>query len=312
MTLKLNSTGDAVKELQRFLGIVPDGVFGMITENAVKDWQTKNGLKADGIVGPKTWAAMAIATTDNSENITAYTPQPAIHQHLLATDEFFAGPTAKEWLFLHHTAGWHNPYAVITDWGKDTRGQIATEFVIGGESIKGNDIRFDGEIVQAFPAGGYAWHLGIGNTPMHRNSIGIELCNFGQLTQDGFTKQVNGSSMWCPMKKGMFYTYVGTEVHPQQVVKLPLPFKGFKFWHRYSNNQLISLKELILYIANRDSINVRSGLPQLLKKEGEKAFGMCNVNQVNAQPGLWCHANVSASKVDLYPQPELMDMLLAL
>ena len=54
--LKNGSTGAEVKELQEFLGLSADGVFGKGTEAAVKKWQTANGLTADGIVGPATWA----------------------------------------------------------------------------------------------------------------------------------------------------------------------------------------------------------------------------------------------------------------
>ena len=44
-----------------------------------------------------------------------------------------------KYIFLHHTAGWHNPYNQIDQWDKDSRGCISTEFVIGGQSILGND-----------------------------------------------------------------------------------------------------------------------------------------------------------------------------
>lgn len=50
--------GDDVAELQRRLGITPDGIFGPVTEQAVKNFQHDNGLAVDGIVGPNTWAAL--------------------------------------------------------------------------------------------------------------------------------------------------------------------------------------------------------------------------------------------------------------
>jgi len=57
--VKRGSTGTAVKEVQRLIGVNPaDGIFGPGTEAAVKAWQTKNGLTADGIVGPATKAKM--------------------------------------------------------------------------------------------------------------------------------------------------------------------------------------------------------------------------------------------------------------
>ena len=57
--VKRGSTGTAVKEIQRLIGVSPaDGIFGPGTEAAVKAWQTKKGLVADGIVGPATRAKM--------------------------------------------------------------------------------------------------------------------------------------------------------------------------------------------------------------------------------------------------------------
>jgi hypothetical protein len=82
-----------------------------------------------------------------------------INRHFLPKGEYLEGPTKKEYLFLHHTAGWNNPYKTIDNWGKDTRGRVATEFVLGGQKVNDNDTQYDGVMVQAFPEGGYGWHL---------------------------------------------------------------------------------------------------------------------------------------------------------
>jgi putative chitinase len=57
-TLKVGSTGDAVKALQAALGVAVDGSFGPGTQAALKEWQAKNGLTTDGVAGPKTLAAL--------------------------------------------------------------------------------------------------------------------------------------------------------------------------------------------------------------------------------------------------------------
>ena len=57
-TLRKGSTGDAVKRLQRKLGLIADGAFGPNTEAKVKEWQAANGLVADGVVGPQTLAKL--------------------------------------------------------------------------------------------------------------------------------------------------------------------------------------------------------------------------------------------------------------
>ncbi len=60
-TVRRGMTGndpEAVKALQRLLHLMPDGVFGRLTEEAVREFQRAHGLTADGICGPKTWAAL--------------------------------------------------------------------------------------------------------------------------------------------------------------------------------------------------------------------------------------------------------------
>jgi hypothetical protein len=307
MILKQGSKGKEVKVLQEYLNdngfkIAKTGpgspgketeIFGPATDAAVKKWQRANGLKADGIVGPVTWNAMGLATTDLEEQ----TPKPSsgiltIKKQFLPKGEYLVGPTKKDWAFLHHTAGWDNPYNTISAWARDTRGAIATEFVLGGPKITDGSTTWDGELVQAFPEGGYGWHLGTGNNVMHRNSVGIEVCNFG----------------W--VKDGK--TYVNNVAHPSQVVTLAKPFRGHKTWHRYSDKQILVLKDWILFIAERDNIDVRKGLPELIKSRGADAFDFFDISYVTKNPGLWSHTNVRKDKVDMFPQQELIDMLLSL
>jgi len=56
--VRKGSKGDAVKQIQRKLGLAEDGIFGSGTEAAVKKWQADNNLVADGIVGPATLEKM--------------------------------------------------------------------------------------------------------------------------------------------------------------------------------------------------------------------------------------------------------------
>lgn len=51
---KRGSTGPMVRQIQKALHLMPDGIYGAITEEAVRKWQAAHGLPADGIVGPKT------------------------------------------------------------------------------------------------------------------------------------------------------------------------------------------------------------------------------------------------------------------
>lgn len=150
MLFKIGSRGDEVKKIQELIGTKADGIFGKETARLVAKWQEEHHLSADGIVGSKTWEAMFPPSTDNAERISETNNGLHIENYPLSKDEYKAGPTEKEYLFLHHTAGWHNPYKVVDDWERDNRGAIATEFVIGGQSIKGNNDDYDGLVLKCF------------------------------------------------------------------------------------------------------------------------------------------------------------------
>jgi len=293
MVLRKGSKGKAVKELQEFLEVSADGIFGAGTEAVVKKWQTENGLVADGVVGPKTWDCMGLATTDQSELIYTTENGLIVNRHYLPKGEYKSGPTKKEYLFLHHTAGWHNPFRTIDHWGRDTRGAVATEFVLGGQSVKGNDDQYDGVMVQAFPEGSYGWHLGKnGSQYMHTHSVGIEVNNFGYI-KDG-------------------KTYAGTKVHESQIVTLDKPFRGYTTWHKYSDKQIEAIRLWILWIGERDGIDIRAGLPALVKEKGAAAFEFNADAYYGKVKGTWTHTNTRKDKSDMFPQQELLDMLTSL
>lgn len=296
MLLKLGSKGQDVRELQQALSLKISGVFDDATLKAVKAYQSKRGLMVDGLVGAQTLGAIRAenATTDLGEKVYSPVDGLFVHKHYLPAGEYIAAPTPKEYLFLHHTQGWHNPYNTIQDWATDDRGPVATEFVMGGRSIKDNDDRYEGELVQCMPEGAYGWHLGdTGSHHMHTHSVGIELCNFGAAK--------NGK------------TEYGRVIPADQLVTLPQEFKGKKQWHAYTDKQIATLRLFILWIAERDSIDVRAGLIAEIKKQGHKAFEF-NRNAYNGKvKGMWTHANVRAKdKEDLFPQPNLIEMLLSI
>jgi hypothetical protein len=296
MLLRLGSSGQDVKELQVLLGLSASGHFDAETEKAVKAYQRENGLMIDGLVGNQTLGAMNAehATTDASETVYSPIDGLIVNKHYLPEDGYLPGPTSKEYLFLHHTLGWHNPYNQVAEWANDNRGPVATEFILGGRSIKDNEDIYDGELVQCMPQGAFGWHLGqTGSRYMHTHSVGIELCNFGAAT--------NGK------------TYTGRKVPADQRVTLPEPFKGHSVWHAYTDKQIETLRLFILWIAERDSIDVRQGLVAEIKKQGVKAFDFNPLAYEGKVKGLLTHANVRATgKSDVFPQPNLIDMLLSL
>ena len=64
--LKKGSKGARVAQVQRWLGLTPDRIFGPATKRAVKRFQRRHGLAVDGVVGPATWAALKRANARSS------------------------------------------------------------------------------------------------------------------------------------------------------------------------------------------------------------------------------------------------------
>ncbi len=306
MILKIGSNNNinAVKAIQGALGLKQDGDFGPTTEKYVKVFQKKNNLTVDGIVGNTTAKIMGIdlnefLETDLSNNVLNNKDGLVIKKSYLDKDEYLAGPTEKVYLFLHHTAGWNNPYNTIKSWNNDDRGKIATQFVVGGISIKDDDSTYDGEVIECFPDGGYAYHLGQnGSTKLHPYSIGIEICNFGQLTKKG----------------DKYYNYVNIEVPSKYVCDLGYKFRGYQYWHAYTDAQIESTRLLIKEIARRHpKLDITKGIKEWLKtKTPAEAFEFNQNAYLGKVEGMLTHTNTRKDKADCYPDPRLIEMIKSL
>ena len=302
MLLKVGSKGPLVKELQRALGIGADGIFGKGTESSVKLFQKENNLTIDGLVGSSTWEAIGIDTdSEASAQESEYTTKDGltIDRQYLDKDEYVRdyGKIEPLGFFIHHTAGWDNPYNTVSNWNRDKRGRVATQYCIGGTNVKGKEAKYDGVVVECFPNNYLGWHLGkVGNFQISKMSGGVELNNFGYLKKKG----------------DKYYTYVNTEVESQFVCDLGYKFRGHQYWHAYSDKQIESLRLLILHLRDiYPKMDLVNGLPKLLKEGVSPADAFeFNSDAYNAkQFGLWTHTNVRKDKFDCFPQLELVEML---
>lgn len=291
---KRGSIGEQVRQIQKALGIRVDGIFGKGTEDAVKKFQQENGLTVDGKVGPKTLEKlMSNMDTDLSPIIKPGVVLD-IENYYLPKNEYISGKYNNDYIILHHTAGWDNPKQVVDSWAKDSLGKVATEFVIGGQRCTDGRSIYDGKIVRAYPEGNQGYHIGTsGSSYMNTHSVGVELCNMG----------------W--VKNGK--TYTNSIIRPDQIVSLKEPFRGYMNWHKYSDKQIQSLRDLLLYIANRDNIDLHTGIYKWIKTEGAiKAFDFHQDAYNGKVKSLITHSNIRKDKWDMSPQPELIDMILTL
>ena len=292
MVFKIGNCGNEVKQIQLALGLKVDGIFGKKTEKAVIEFQKENGLFADGIVGEQTLDALNI-NFDTDLSIFNYGDFD-IDEYHLPKGEYLEGNYKNDYIILHHTAGGANPRAVVDGWSKDCIGKVATEFVVGGQNCKTGNAKYDGQIVRAFPEGCQGYHIGkSGSSHMNTHAVGIEICNFGYL-KDG-------------------KTYTDALADQSQIITLDSPFRGFLDWHKYSDEQINAVKELLLYISNRDNIDLHEGLYRWIHEEGVmKAFDFHEDAYNGNVKGLLTHTNIRKDKFDCSPQPNLVDMIMTL
>tara|TARA_R110001632_G_scaffold27410_1_gene73512 strand:+ start:385 stop:1308 length:924 start_codon:yes stop_codon:yes gene_type:complete len=302
MILKEGSRGEGVKKLQTSLNLKADGVFGPNTKTKVIEFQLNNQLTPDGIVGRKTWEVIGLDTDQtgiitDTEYVT--TNGLTINKKYLNDTEYVQdyGEIEPRGFFIHHTAGWNNPYEVVRSWNNDTRGRVATQYVIGGSNVRKKSSKYDGVVVECFPNNYLGWHLGkVGNFNISKFSGGIELNNFGYLKE----------------KNGKFYTYVNVEVNKEHVCDLGYEFRGYRYWHSYTDSQIESLRLLLLHIKEiYPKADITNGLPKLLNDgvDPKTAFEFNDDAYYAKQFGLWTHTNVRKDKFDCFPQPELVEML---
>lgn len=214
-----------------------------------------------------------------------------IKQVPFSESQYYKEVTEKKQIVLHHTAGNSSGIATIQNWNTDDRGRIATCVTISGP---GNKQSPDGEICQAYSSNYWAYHLGIKQEvfrsrklpqiAIDKHAIGIEICNWGQLEKVG-DKYIN---------------YVDREVAADQVTKLDTPYKGYTYFHRYSDAQIESVKNLLIYWRDQYKINLTFNYDQCFTVNNTALTG------VN---GLYTHNSYRKDKVDIYPCPRMISML---
>ena len=274
----------------------------------------------------------------------------------LPDDEYFPEETKKKSIVLHHTAGSHRPDWVVSSWNRDkSKGgkslRVATHFVVGGKSTRDGNDEWDGKIVEVFDLNYWAHHLGTknnNNSQLNKQSIGIEICNYGPLTKS---------------EDGKFFTYVNSLVPEEDVIDLGKNWRGYRYYHNYTDKQIESVKYIIEKVSKKYKIDVCKGINELFEPYDESIENMSVIEQqfflnskgylgmdgkrltedgilgrntnyalriytdagrdkwkpFDYQPlaneggeGIWSHTNFRKDKSDVYPHPKLIEMLKSL
>jgi hypothetical protein len=214
-----------------------------------------------------------------------------IKQVPMSESQYIKETTIKKQIVLHHTAGNSSGVATINSWNKDDRGKVATCVTVSGKG-KSKDT-YDGEICQAFSSKYWAYHLGLKSDIFKSKgvpyksidpiAIGIEICNWGPLDKVG----------------EKFYNYVDREVSIDQVCELDKPYKGHKYYHAYTDAQIESVRQLLVYWNDVYDIDI---------EYKEDIWDIC-ARALKGESGVFTHNSYRKDKTDVSPQPKLINML---
>lgn len=189
----------------------------------------------------------------------------------LAESQYIKVEFPKKYIFLHHTAGGSVASAVGHWASKPDR--IATPYVI----------ERDGGIYETFDPKFWAYSLGVpGYSSLEKNTIAIEIVSFGNLTKNA---------------KGEYVAWTGRIIPAEEVVAVD--FRGYKYYHKYTDAQIGALKLLIPYLMKTFNIQF-----QTIRKD----FWLYRLPST-LTPGIWSHSTVRTDKVDIFPQKELVEII---
>lgn len=205
-----------------------------------------------------------------------------IVQERLDSNQYNHEEHPKKQIYLHHTAG--GPSAVnVAKFFNSQQGKVATAFIIGA----------NGTIVQCFSSKHWAYHLGlkedifneakVSYQSLDKISIGIEICNYGPLTK----------------RNGYYYNYVNERVDYKQVEFLTTKYKGHIYWQKYTDAQIESTRQLLVYLCDTYKI----------PRDYYASIFDIDKRALQGERGIFTHNSVRKDKSDIYPCPRMITML---
>jgi N-acetyl-anhydromuramyl-L-alanine amidase AmpD len=227
------------------------------------------------------------------------------------TNQYYADETAKRQLYFHFTVSGYGSKGDIDWWRKDPR-KVAAHMIVD----------YDGVPHQLYSTRFWGHHLGINektflkflpgeklvrnakgqiinNSLLNQSSIAIEIDTWGPLLESDkrfYPVRFNAkTNKWVP-------DYRVAPIPKKNVLELQVPYRGFKFYERFSDAQIDKCREICYYVNEKYNIPL---------KYNENMFDV-NVDALSGEPGIWSHSSVRADKFDIMPQPKFIDMLKSL
>ena len=226
-------------------------------------------------------------------------------------NQYYGVETDKNQLYFHFTVSGYGIKGDMDWWRKDKR-KVAACMIID----------YDGVPHQLFSTRFWAHHLGvsenifkkyldekditkdnkgriINNLFLNQNSIGIELDTWGPLME---ADKKYYPVRWNKELEKYVPNFRIKPINKSQVLFLPQPYRGFRTFEKFSDEQIEKARQICYYC------NEKYGIPL---KFNEKMFEVSK-DALNGSPGIWSHSSVRPDKCDIMPQPEFIQMLKSL
>lgn len=219
--------------------------------------------------------SLGVYAASDSYSTAGFSPIPGLLSIISYTHNYpRPDDTIKTQIVLHHTVSPPNQGSqIIDDWNSKGNG-VATHFVI----------KNDGTVYQTQELNFWSYHLGLKdsrNIKLNRQSIGIELANWGGLIY----------------KNGIITNAYGNTVPNQNIVFMN--FRGYNAFQRYTDDQINALRMLILQLSSQYNIPLTYNSDMWDYSE----------NAMNGNPGIWTHVSFRKDKSDCFPQDTLIGMI---
>lgn len=212
--------------------------------------------------------------------------KPNIINHNFPKNQYYQDITDKHQIVMHHTVSGDSVEGDI-NWWVQTPAHVATCVIIAR----------NGDIHTLFSSKHWAHHLGIKNwifkkwnipsyrrnVALNKGAIGLEIDSWGGLVK----------------RNGKFYHTGNREVSADDVVDYGREIRGFRYYEKYTKEQIASVVYLLRYW------NQKYGIPI----NYNPAIWEMNVDALNGIPGVYTHVSYRPDKSDCHPQRELINAL---
>lgn len=217
-------------------------------------------------------------------------------------DQYYREVTPKNQIVLHHTVSGRGAKGDINWWLTDKR-RIATHIIID----------YKGVPYQCYSSRFWGHHLGIKmkflqdeefndwstrNVKLNKHSIGIEIDAWGGLLQKD---EEWYAAKWDKIRRKNVPN-LKTKIPIERVQLYPEGYRGFYAFEKYTDEQIETVKELLLYWKKKYKIPL-SYNPNMWR---------VNKQALSGESGVWSHTSFRQDKSDVHPQPELVEMLKSL